>query len=129
MQRAPDAAYRLPVHLLKAAVEFVRLSEQARLAYAEGIPGAAAASLAPARQIFEDLERYAQASHLRFGGSLADVHRCRAARAHVETVLRRIKDYGDGTLGNLPAWEILTHPKFMPHDQASWWLINRWANE
>jgi hypothetical protein len=43
--------------------------------------------------------------------------------------MRRLKEYGDGSLGYLPAFEIITHPKFMPHDQASWWLINTWANE
>ncbi len=126
---APDAGYRAPAQLVKSAVEFVRFSSAARLAYATGHPGQAAGALAPCRQIFTDLEVFAHANHLRFGGSLADVHRCRAARSHVETVLRRVKDYGDGSLGYLPAWEVLTHPKFIPHDQASWWLINRWANE
>jgi hypothetical protein len=66
---------------------------------------------------------------LNIGGSLADIERCRIAREHVERVIRRIKEYGDGSLGYLPAFEHITHPKFMPHDQGCWWLINKWANE
>lgn len=126
---APDASYRGPAQLLKGAVEFVRQSEKARLAYASGSVGEALTALSPCRQVFEDLERFARSNHVRFGGSLADLERCKAAREHVELVIRRVKQYGDGNLGYLPAWEILTHPKFMPHDQGSWWLINKWANE
>jgi hypothetical protein len=29
----------------------------------------------------------------------------------------------------LPAWEVLTHPNFVPHDQACWWLVNKWGRE
>ncbi|MBI3721475.1 MAG: hypothetical protein HY248_02895, partial [Fimbriimonas ginsengisoli] len=113
----------------KSAVEFVRMAEQARQAYAEGLPGVAVSCLTPARQIFDDLAKVAKASHLNFGGSLADAERCVAAKEHVERVIRRIKDYGDGSLGYLPAFEHITHPKFIPHDQGAWWLLNTWANE
>jgi hypothetical protein len=126
---APDSATRGVSEFAKMAIEFVRFADQARQAYAQGLPGVAVASLAPCRQIFENLERIAQATHLNIGGSLADVYRCRAAKEHVERVIKRIRDYGDGSLGYLPAFEHLTHPKFVPHDQAAWWLINRWANE
>lgn len=128
-QVAPDANYRAVAQFVRKAVEFVRYAEQARQAYAQGLPGVSVASLAPCRQIFEDLEKIALANHINCGGSLADIHRCRRAREHVETVIRRIKEFGDGSLGYLPAFEIITHPKFMPHDQGSWWLINSWANE
>lgn len=79
--------------------------------------------------VFDDLAKIARRTHERIGGSLADIERCRVAKEHVEKVLVRIRKYGDGSLGYLPAFEIITHPKFMPHDQGSWWLINSWANE
>ncbi len=129
MAFAPTISARGVSVFLRKAVEFVRFAEQARQAYADGQPGLAAASLSPCRQIFEDLEKVAVASEINAGGSRADIYRCRAAREHVERVIRRIKEFGDGQLGYLPAFEILTHPKFMPHDQASWWLVNSWANE
>ncbi len=50
-----------------------------------------------------------------------------AGKAHVETVIQRIRQYGDGSLGYVPAWNVLTHPNFMPHDQASWWIVNAWG--
>lgn len=126
---APSAAYRGVAEFGKTAVQFVRFAEEARQAYANRLPGVAVASLAPCRQLFDSLERVARANHLNFGGSRADIARCRVAREHVERVILRIKEYGDGSLGYLPAFEIITHPKFVPHDQGAWWLINRWANE
>lgn len=129
MTFAPDSSARGVSVFVRKAVEFVRFAEQARQAYANELPGLAASTLAPCRQIFEDLEKVAIATYHNAGGSKADIERCRAAKRHVETVVTRIKQYGAGELGYLPAWEILTHPKFMPHDQGSWWLINKWANE
>lgn len=126
---APDSSTRGVSVFVRKAVEFVRFAEQARQAYANELPGLAASTLAPCRQIFDDLEKVAIATYHNAGGSKADIERCRVAKRHVETVVTRIKQYGAGELGYLPAWEILTHPKFMPHDQGSWWLINKWANE
>lgn len=126
---APTTSMRGVAEFGKLAIEFVRYAEESRQAYAQGQPGVAAAALVPCRPIFEQLERIAIATNRNIGGSRADIERCRVAKEHVERVIRRIKEYGDGSLGYLPAFEILTHPKFMPHDQASWWLINRWANE
>ena len=126
---APDAAYRGVVELGSLAIQFVQFAEKARIAYAEGKPGEANTHLSVCRQVFEHLERFARTNHHRIGGSLADIERCRIAREHVERVIRRVKEYGDGSLGYLPSFETLTHPKFVPHDQANWWLINRWANE
>jgi hypothetical protein len=129
VQVAPNASYRRVSEFVKSAIEFVRFAEQARQAYANGLPGVATSALAPCRQIFDNLEKVARATHLNIGGSLADIERCRVAREHVEKVMKRIREYGDGSLGYLPAFEIITHPKFVAHDQAAWWLINRWANE
>lgn len=129
MSVARDPATRGVTGFIKGAVEFVRYAEQAHQAYANELPGVATATLAPARQVFDELEKIAKGSQLRLGGSLADVHRCRVAREHVERVVKRIKEYGDGSLGYLPSFEHLTHPKFMPHDQGAWWLINKWAHE
>lgn len=126
---APNPACRVSSALGKGAVEFIRFAEQARQEYSQRNPGRAATALAPARQVFDELEKFAKVNHEMYGGSLADVHRCRAAKEHVERVMNRIKQYGDGSLGYLPAFEHLTHHKFIPHDQAAWWLINRWANE
>ena len=113
----------------KKSLEFVRLVEKSHKFYAQRKPGEAITALSPCRQIFEDLERVANATYLNSGGSLADVYRCQAAKKHVEEVIHRIKIYGDGSLGYLPSFESITHPKFTPHDQANWWLINKWANE
>ena len=113
----------------KKALEFVPFVEKAHEAYKKGNPAEAINKLAPARQIFEDIERSAVANNINCGGSQADIFRAKAAKRHVEEVILRLKSYGDGSLGYLPSFETLTHPKFMPHDQANWWLINKWANE
>jgi hypothetical protein len=126
---APNEAAIDVTLFARSAVEFVRLAEAARLEYAQGNAEASVGKLAPTRQLFEALEGAAKRTHERIGGSLADLERCRAAKRHVEIAIQRIRQYGDGSLGYLPAFEILTHPKFVPHDQASWWLINRWANQ
>jgi len=126
---APDSAYRGVSEFGKMAIEFVRFTEAARQAYAAGHPGRATTELAVCRQIFENLEKIAKANHFRFGGSLADIERCRIAREHTEKVMRRINQYGDSSLGYLPSFETLTHPKFVPHDQGNWWLVNDWGNE
>lgn len=129
IQVAPSEAYKGPAVFLRSAVEFVQIAEAARQEYAYGHTEAAVAKLATTRQLFDDLGKYARWTHQRIGGSLADVERCRIAKEWVEKVMTRIRAYGDGRLGYLPAWEVITHPKFVPHDQASWWLINRWSNE
>ena len=133
LTRAADFAAgpdeRGPVQLGIKAIEFVRQCRRAHLAYAEGKPGEAINHLAPCRQIFEDLEKIAVANSINAEGSLADIERAKIAGRWVETVITRIKLYGDGSLGYLPSFTTITHPKFVPHDQANWWLINRWANE
>ncbi len=111
------------------AIQFVRQAEKAHVAYAADKPGEAMSALSPCRQIFEDIEKIAIATQLNIGGSMADIHRCRVAREAVERAIRRIKEYGDRSLGYLPAFEVLTHPMFVPGDQACWWLINGWARE
>ncbi|MFI5385234.1 MAG: family 20 glycosylhydrolase [Fimbriimonadales bacterium] len=129
IQVAPNGAYRGVPEFIKSGIEFVRYAEQARQAYANGLPGVATSALAPCRQIFENMEKIARATNLNSGGSLADIERCKIAREHVERVIKRIREFGDGSLGYLPAFEHITHPKFVPHDQAAWWLINKWASE
>ncbi len=126
---APDSAYRGVSEFTKIAIQNVRFMEESAVAYAAGKPGVAAAALAPIRLAFDDLARIAKGTNIRIGGSLADIERCTVAKEHVERVMRRIKQYGDGSLGYLPSYETICHPKFMPHDQANWWLINTWANE
>lgn len=126
---APDSAYRGVSEFVRMSIEFVRHAERAHRHYADRRPGEATAALIGCRQVFENLTKIARATNLRIGGSLADIERCLAAQRHVELVMRRVKEYGDGSLGYLPSFETITHPKFMPHDQANWWLINRWANE
>ncbi|MCE9559062.1 MAG: hypothetical protein K8R88_08935, partial [Armatimonadetes bacterium] len=126
---APGEAEKGICLFARSGIEFVRLAEAARVLYAAGQPEAAIAKLGVTRKLFDDLGVVAKRTYERIGGSLADVERCRIAREHVETVIKRIRQYGNGSLGYLPAFEILTHPKFCPHDQASWWLINKWANQ
>jgi hypothetical protein len=129
MDFANNADQRGVTQLLIKAIDFVRYAEKAHLAYAKTAPGEAIVNLSPCRQVFEDLEKIAVANNLNSCGSLADIHRCKIAKKHVEEVILRVKHYGDGSLGYLPSFETLTHPKFVPHDQANWWLINKWANE
>ena len=126
---APNEATKDITLFARSAVEFVRLAEAARVDYANKQTESAIGKLGLTRHIFDDLERAAKRTNLRIGGSLADIERCRNAKAHVERVIQKIRQYGDGSLGYLPAFEIITHPKFVPHDQASWWLINKWANQ
>ncbi len=129
LQAAPSEAEKGVTLFLRGAVEFVRMAEQARLEYRDYRPDAAIGKLAPTRYLFETLERVAERSVSRIGGSMADIERCKAARRWVEVVINRIRNYGRGELGYLPAFEVITNPRFMPHDQASWWLINKWANQ
>lgn len=126
---APNEATKGVTLFGRAAVDFVRQAESAQAAYTAGKPAAAIAALAAARRLFEDLESIAAKSHRRIGGSLADIERCRVARSAVETVMRRVRDHGDGSLGYLPSFSHLTHPRFMPHDQGAWWRVNRWAED
>ncbi len=126
---APDASARGVSDFAKSVVQFVRFAEEAHQAYAAGNPATAATALNPCRQIFENLTKIARSNHLRIGGSLADIERCLVAKEHIERVMRRIKLYGDGSLGYTPSFEMITHPNFMPHDQGAWWMINSWARE
>ncbi len=126
---SPNPSARGVTEFVKGAIEFVRYAELAHKAYAAGSPGEATTHLAVCRQIFENITKAAKSTHMRIGGSLADIERATIAREHVERVIRRIKEYGDGSLGYLPSFEMITHPKFVPHDQAGWWLINDWANQ
>lgn len=129
LRLAPSEACKNATLFVRGAVEFVRLAEAAHTCYARGDVEKAVAALAPARYLFETLEAAAKSNHLRIGGSMADIERCRAAKRHVETVIHRIRQYGGGELGYLPSFEVLTNPRFMPHDQGCWWLVNKWANE
>lgn len=124
-----DEAERGVCIFARSAIEFVRFAEAARVCWVADEPERALVSLAATRETFDGLERIARRSYRRFGGSLADIERCRTAKAHVETVMRRIQAYGRRELGYLPAFEVITNHRFMPHDQASWWVVNRWANE
>lgn len=126
---APGEAEKGVCQFARSAIEFTRLAERARLEYASGATEACVTQLALTRQIFDDLANVARRTQSRIGGSLADIERCRTAKERVEAAIRAIRQHGDGSLGYLPAFEIITHPKFVPHDQASWWLINRWANQ
>lgn len=126
---APDASARGVSDFAKSVVQFVRFAEESHQAYATGHPAIAATALNPCRQIFDNLTKIARSNHLRIGGSLADIERCQIAKEHIERVMRRIKHYGDGSLGYTPSFEMITHPNFMPHDQGAWWMINSWARE
>lgn len=112
---------------VRLAVEFVCYAEAAKQEYAAGKAEACVAALAPARQTLEQLERIARRNHALRGGSLADIERCRRARDYVGTVMARVRMYGDRQLGYRPAFEVLVHDRFMPHDQGCWWLVNRWG--
>lgn len=126
---APDSAYRGVSEWVRLAIEFCQHVSAASLHYANANLGLCQTELQACRQIFEAIERIAEGAHHRFGGSRADVWRCRKARLHVEAVMKNVRDFGDGNLGYRPSFEHLCHPKFMPYDQGAWWLVNSWANE
>lgn len=126
---APNEAAKGVTIFVRSAIEFARIVEDAHQDYAAGKSESAITKLVLTRQIFENLTKIAKNTHERIGGSLADIERCRTGKEHVEKVIVRIRHYGDGQLGYVPSFEMLTHPKFVPHDQAGWWLINKWANE
>ncbi len=115
--------------MLRAAVEFVRIADQAATHYAKCEAERANGKLALLRTLFDDLEKVGRKSLEREGGSRADIERCRAAKKHVETVMLRVRDYGNRELGYLPAFEVLCNHRFVPHDQGCWWLVNKWSNE
>ena len=131
--RARDLAPDLPTAIITdfadTALHFVHLAERVRSHYAASDVAAAAAALTEARTLFEALRERAEESHRLYGSSIADVERCRIAAEHIDTVIERVQQYGNGSLGYLPSFETITHPKFVPHDQGNWWLHNRWANE
>lgn len=129
MFQAPDEAAKNATIFVRAAVEFVCLADQTARLYADNKPDEAISRLVPLRYLFETLENTAKHNLDRIGSSRADIERCRQAKKHVETVIQRIRNYGHRELGYLPAFEILTNPRFTPHDQGNWWLINKWANE
>ncbi len=129
LQIAPTEAEKGVTLFTRSAVEFVMIADAARQLYSEGKVEATVAKLSSSRQIFDELAKRAKWTNQRIGGSLADIERCRIAKEHIEMVMQRIRRYGDGSLGYLPAFEHITHHKFCPHDQAAWWLINKWANQ
>jgi hypothetical protein len=126
---APNEESKGVTIFVRCAVEFVRLAEEAHNEYARGNAEGAIFRLSLTRQLFDHLAKVARQTNQRVGGSFADIERCRAAREHVERVIVRIRNYGTGELGYLPSFEMISHPKFIPHDQAGWWLINSWANQ
>ncbi len=129
LQCAPNESAKNATIFVRSAIEFVRISQTADEHYSRGETEKAIAALTPARYIFDTLHNIARHNHERIGGSLADMERCTAAKKHVETVMHRIRTYGDGALGYIPAFEVITNPRFMPHDQGCWWIVNKWANE
>lgn len=126
---APNAAYRGASEWARLAIEFCQHANASALHYGNANLGLCQTELQACRQVFEAIERIAEGAHRRFGGSRADIWRCRKARLHVESVMKNVRDFGDGNLGYRPSFEHLCHPKFMPHDQGAWWLVNSWANE
>lgn len=128
-QSPPGEAEKGVCIAVRGMIEFVRIAEEARVLYAKGEPEAAIGKLSATRTTFDMMRRVATRTHERIGGSLADVERCKRASDHVDSVIVRIRNYGRGQLGYLPAWEVITHPMFVPHDQACWWLVNKWGKE
>lgn len=124
---APGDAEKGVTVFIRNAISFVRLADKARESYARGAVEEACGHLSSARSLFDELEGVAKRTNERIGGSLADIERCRAAKRAVEAAIHRIRHYGDGSLGYLPAFEHIAHPNFIPHDQGAWWLINRWG--
>jgi hypothetical protein len=126
---APAEQYKNVSFGLRAMIEALTMMEAAHTHYAAREPDAAISKLAPMRFLFDTLAKLAKENHERIGGSLADIERCHIAKHHIEVVINRIRKYGNGELGYLPAFEIITNHRFTPHDQACWWLVNKWANE
>jgi hypothetical protein len=126
---APGEAEKGVVTAVRGLVEFVRLAHEAAGLYAQGEAEQAIGRLTATRTVFDLVRRAAVRTHQRIGGSLADVERCRLAVRHVDEVIVRVRNFGRRQLGYLPAWEVLTHPNFVAHDQGCWWLVNKWGRE
>ncbi len=126
---APTEATKGATIFVRSAIEFVRLTQLARTHYAAGDTERAVATLALTRQLFDDLAKIAKRTKERIGGSSVDIERCRVAKEHVERVIVRIRNYGEGALCYIPSFEHLTQHSFIPQDQAAWWLINRWVSD
>ncbi len=124
-----DEARKGVAFFVRGAVEFVRMAEAAHRWYAQDEPEKAVRALSPMRHLFDTLETVARRSEDRIGGSIADAERCRIAKRHVETVIRRVQSFGRRELGYLPAFDVITHPHFVPHDQTCWWGVNKWGDE
>lgn len=129
VQQAPGEPEKNIALFARAAIEFVRIADEARQHYSAQRPDAAITKLALLRTLCDDLEKIARQNHARIGGSLADIERARAAKKHVELVITRVRDYGNRELGYLPAFEVITNHRFIPHDQACWWLVNKWSQD
>jgi hypothetical protein len=124
---APGEAEQGITLFVRGAIEFTLLAEEAHRLYEGGDAEGAVAKLAPTRYLFDTLEQVARRTHSRIGGSRADMERCKLARERVEQAIRMIRSYGRGEMGYRPAFEVITHPNFVPYDQGCWWLINEWA--
>ncbi len=126
---APAEQFSNVTVAVRTMVECLQIMEAAHQEYCAGRPDGAISRLALARMAFDNLAKLARQNHHRIGSSLADFERAQFAKRWIEVCIQRIRDYGNRELGYLPAFEILTHPQFVPHDQACWWLVNRWARD
>lgn len=124
---APDEASTNVTLAVRTMVECLAMMAEAHRDYADGRADAAIGKLAPMRMAFDTLASIGRKNHARIGSSIADVERANHAKRWLEIAIQRIRDFGNRELGYLPAFEILTHPRFTPHDQGCWWLVNRWA--
>lgn len=129
VRQAPDEQYKNVSLALRGMIEALTLMDEAHACYDKCEADAAIGKLAPMRYLFDTFARLGKDNHARIGGSMADIERARIAKQHVETVIQRIRAYGHRELGYLPAFEVITNPRFTPHDQACWWLVNKWAND
>ncbi|MGI8922793.1 MAG: family 20 glycosylhydrolase [Fimbriimonadales bacterium] len=105
-----------PADFLRISIDWVRGAERAYKAYALRETEEACARLRRLAPLFDDLHRW-MAHFAALGGSQADVGRVALLRRRLHDAIVAIDKLDNGYL---PAFETITHPAYVPGDQAAW---------
>jgi len=113
--RSSSPEVRYPADFYRLCVSWVRQCEDAYQQYTAGDTREASARLRKASEVFDALVDW-MGHFASLGGSLADVHRAvglKTRAIQVANAIEALRDYK-------PAFEVISHPAYMPGDQAAW---------
>lgn len=113
--RASSPEVRYPADFYRLCVAWVRRCEEAYQQYAAGNLQEASVRLRKASEVFDALIDW-MGYFASLGGSLGDVHRAVRLKSRVIEVANAIDSLRDYR----PAFEVLSHPAYVPGDQAAW---------